>query len=169
MSNIKCQIIVCFSKNRVIGKEGELPWNSLEDLARFKKVTMRHTLIMGRKTFESIGKPLQGRIIIILSRDKNFSALGCKVAGSFKEAIELAYKTDGNPIVCGGSEIYKIALPLATKMYLTEIQREIKGDTFFPEFNESEWQETETEKNGELVFRTLERISCPWIAQIYTD
>ena len=157
MSNIKYQIIACFSKNRVIGKKGELPWNFPEDLARFKKVTMGHTLIMGRKTFESILKPLQGRKIIILSRDKNFSAAGCEVAESFKEAVEFANQTDDNPIVCGGSEIYKIAIHLVTKMYLTEIQREIKGDTFFPEFDESEWEEIECEEKGELVFRVLER------------
>ena len=160
MSNIlRLSLIACFSKNRVIGKKGELPWNFPEDLVRFKKVTMGHTLIMGRKTFESIGKPLQGRKIIILSRDKNFSAAGCEVAENFKDAIELAYKTDDNPIVCGGSEIYKIALPLATKMYLTEIPQEIKGDTFFPDFDESEWQEIEFEEVGELVFRVLEIIS----------
>ncbi len=159
MSNIKYQIIACFSKNRVIGKKGELPWKFSEDLMRFKKVTMGHTLIMGRKTFESIEKPLDGRKIIILSRNKNFSAAGCEVAENFKEAIEFAHKTDDNPIVCGGSEIYKIALRFATKMYLTEIQREIKGDTFFPEFDETEWHETERKEVGELVFRTLEKLN----------
>jgi len=157
MSNIKCQIIACFSKNRIIGKKGKLPWDFSDDLARFKKVTMGHSLIMGRKTFESIRKPLCGRKIIILSHNKNFSVAGCEVVGSFKEAIELAIKTDINPIICGGTEIYKIAIPLATKMYLTEIQREISGDTFFPIFDEAEWQETDRQKNGELVFRTLEK------------
>ena len=157
MSNIKCQIIACFSKNRIIGKKGKLPWNFSDDLKHFKKITMGHSLIMGRKTFESIGKLLHGRKIIILSHNKNFSVEGCEVARSFNEAIEFAYKTDDNPIVCGGTEIYKIAIPLATKMYLTEIQREIKGDTFFPIFDEAEWQETDRQKKGELVFRTLEK------------
>ncbi len=157
MSNINCQIIACFSKNYVIGKKGELPWNFPEDLLHFKKVTMGHSLIMGRKTFESILKPLEGRKIIILSHDKNFSVAGCEVAENFKDAIELAYKTDNNPIVCGGSEVYKAAFPFVTKMYLTEIQREISGDTFFPGFDENDWKETESEEVGELVFKTLER------------
>jgi len=158
MSNIKCQIIACFSKNRVIGKGGKMPWYFPEDLRRFKKITMGHTLIMGRKTFESIEKPLEGRKIIILSRDDKFNSPVCDVVESFEKAIELANKTDDKPIVCGGSEVYKAALPFVRKMYLTEIQREIPGDTFFPDFEELEWRETERQEKGELVFRVLEKV-----------
>ncbi len=157
MSNVQClSLIACFSKNRAIGKNGKMPWYFPEDLKRFKKITMGHTLIMGQKTFETIGKPLEGRKIIILSRNKKLAVPGCDVAESFEKALKLAYKTDDSPIVCGGSGVYKTALPFVKRMYLTEIKREIPGDTFFPDFDESEWKETDRQEKGELVFRVLD-------------
>ena len=150
-------LIACFSKNGVLGNAGKLPWNFPEDLLRFKKITMGHSLIMGRKTFESIGKPLHGRKIIIVSRNKNLEVANCEISDRVGKAIELAQQSDASPIVCGGSEIYKLSIPFVNKMYLTEIQKEIPGDIFFPSFDVSEWKETDSQKVGELQFQTLER------------
>ncbi len=150
-------LIACFSRNRVIGRDGKLPWHYPEDLAHFKRVTAGHTLILGRKTWESIVMPLEGRRVIVLSRNPHYRAPGCDTAASLDEAIALARVGDSCPFICGGGELYKHAIPHVTLMFLTEIQREVEGDTFFPEFNEKEWREVERRESGELVFRRLER------------
>jgi len=124
-------IIVAMAKNRVIGNKGQLPWQLPEDLRRFKELTMGQTLLMGRKTFESIGGPLPGRKIIVLSRNPSYRAAGCTMAGDLKSGIASA---DGDELfICGGGEIYRQALPLAERIYLTELEHEVVGDTFFPE------------------------------------
>jgi dihydrofolate reductase len=151
-------LIVCFSQNRVIGHNGKLPWHYKEDLKHFKKITMGHTLIMGRKTYQSLTKKLTGRKIIVVTNQKNFYNENCSVAHSLTKAVELAGKTDKMPFICGGAEIYKQALPFVQKMYITEINKEIIGDTFFPEFNENEWKEIENRKLDNLTFRILNRI-----------
>ena len=151
-------LIVCFSKNRIIGYNGKLPWHYKEDLEYFKKITMGHTLIMGRKTYQSLTKKLSGRKIIVVTNQKNFNDENCVVAHSITQAVELAGKTDEMPFICGGGEIYKQALPLVRKMYITEINKEFTGDTFFPEFNEDEWKEIEKRKSNDLTFRILNRI-----------
>lgn len=120
-------IIVAMTKERVIGYQNKIPWHLSEDLKHFKKITMGHPIIMGRKTFESIGQPLPGRENIVITRNKNYNVAGITIVHDLVEA----YKT-GECFVIGGAEIYKAALPQAGKLYLTLIHDKIKGDTFFP-------------------------------------
>ena len=151
-------LITCFSKNHVIGYAGKLPWHYKEDLEYFKNITMGHTLIMGRNTFESLPKMLAGRKIIVVTNQKGFKNENCVVTHSLTQAIELAGKTDNSPFVCGGEQIYKKMLPFVSKMYITEINKEYEGDRFFPEFNEKEWVEIEKKISGELTFKVLKKI-----------
>ena len=119
------------AKNRVIGVDGKLPWQLPEDLQRFKQLTMGQTLLMGRKTYESIGRQLPGRETIVLSRDLGFQAEGCVVVADLQAGIDTAQTEE--LFICGGGEIYRQALPLAQRIYLTEVQREVGGDTCFPD------------------------------------
>ncbi len=151
-------LIVCFSKNHVIGCAGKLPWLYKEDLEHFKNITMGHTLIMGRNTFESLPKMLVGRKIIIVTNQKNLHYDNCEIVHSLSHAIDLANKTDKSPFICGGEQIYKEALPLVQKMYITEICKNYAGDAFFPEFDEKKWLETERKISGELTFKALKKI-----------
>ena len=151
-------LIVCFSKNHVIGCAGKLPWHYNEDLEHFKNITMGHTLIMGRKTYENLPNKLAGRKIIVVTNQKGFKNENCLVAHSLTQAIKIAGKTDNSLFICGGEQIYKEALPLVQKMYITEINKEYEGDAFFPEFNEKEWVETKRKTSGELTFRVLKKI-----------
>lgn len=124
-------LIAAISSNRVIGREGSIPWDLPADRQRFKALTMGHPLIMGRKTFENIGRPLPGRQMIILSREQGYRATGCKVAPDLPAA--LAACGDALEVfVCGGEEVYRQALAIADRIYLTVIQREVAGDAFFP-------------------------------------
>lgn len=137
-------IIVAMAKNRTIGINNTLPWRIPEDLKHFKKLTMGHHLIMGRKTFESIGKALPGRTSVVVSRDRKLKIDGCLVAHSLQEAIA-ACATDSQIFVVGGADIYAQALSLADTLYITEIQREVNGDTWFTGFDRSEWLEVARE------------------------
>ncbi len=130
-------IIVAMSQNRVIGKDGGMPWHLPADLQRFKRITMGQSLLMGRKTFESIGRPLPGRETIILSRDPDFRVSGCQVVCDLQAGVAAA-QTD-ELFICGGEQLYREALPLVQRIYLTELLREVKGDTFFPELPEGEF------------------------------
>lgn len=134
-------IIVAMSENRVIGKDNKLIWHLPADLKRFKQLTMGHHVIMGRKTFESIGRVLPGRTFIIVTRQKDFQFPGCLVADSIEKAIELC-KNDAESFIIGGAQIYNQALPLADKIYLTQIHQSFEGDVFFPEINKEEWNIT---------------------------
>jgi len=123
-------------EKRVIGNNGSLPWRIKEDLERFKQTTMNHVVIMGRKTFESIGKPLPKRVNIVVTRSIDFAHEGVVTAYSFEDALDKAYARAKNKkeiFVIGGAEIYKEALPYADKLYLTLIDGDFEGDTFFPE------------------------------------
>ncbi len=133
-------------KNRVIGKDNSLPWNMPADMKRFKELTTGKPVIMGRKTFESIGKPLPDRTNIIMTRDENYKAEGCIVVHSVDEALKSA---EGNEevMVIGGAQIYKEFFPRANKMYLTVIDNDFEGDVYFPEYNRDEWKETEREEH----------------------
>lgn len=122
-------IIVAMTKERVIGYQNKIPWHLSEDLKHFKKITMGHPIIMGRKTFESIGHPLPGRENIVITRNKNYKAVGVTIVHGLEEALK---NKTGECFVIGGAEIYKAALPQADKLYLTLIHDQIKGDTFFP-------------------------------------
>lgn len=130
-------IIVAVGKNSVIGIKNRLPWDLPADLVNFKKTTTGHSVIMGQTTFESIGRLLPGRLNIILSKDRNFRAEGCRVVGSFGEAFEAAGDVD-EAFIIGGASIYAQALPLANKLYLTEVQASPEGDSFF-RYEPNEW------------------------------
>ncbi len=136
-------LLFAMGKNHVIGKNNDLPWRLPEDLKWFKQVSTGHTVIMGRKTFESIGKPLPNRKNIIVTNDKEYKAEGCIVTHSIEEALQ----QDGDEtIVIGGAKIYEQVLDDADRLYMTYIDEEFEGDTFFPEYDESEWELTSKEK-----------------------
>ncbi len=133
-------IVVAVSDNNVIGVGNALPWKMSSDLKRVKALTMGHHLIMGRKTYESIGRPLPGRTMIIISRQKNYSPEGCIAVDSLAKAIEEA-KDDEETFIFGGGEIFKAAIPFTEKIYLTRIHTTISGTVYFPELNMDEWEE----------------------------
>lgn len=135
-------MIVAADENNVIGKDNQLIWHLPDDLKFFKQKTSGHCIIMGRHTFESVGKPLPNRTNIIITRDKNYKAEGCKVVHSLEDALELA-KEDDNPFIVGGEQIYRLALPIADEVFLTRIHHEFEGDRHFPELGE-EWILTES-------------------------
>ena len=124
-----------------------MPWHAPEDLKRFKQLTLGNAVIMGRKTFESIGTPLSGRDNIVITRSPDWVRTGCRVARSLEAALALI---QGSPeaFVIGGAEIYALALPQAARLYLTEIEREFDGDAFFPEFDRSHWREVSRERHA---------------------
>lgn len=125
----------------VIGADGGMPWHIPEDLRHFKRVTMGHSILMGRKTHTSIGIALPGRQNIVITRQARMQFDGCETASSLEEAIEMARANgDDCPRVIGGGQIYSLALPLATEIYLTQIQVEAVGDTFFPALEWSQWK-----------------------------
>ncbi len=144
---MQLSIIVAMDRNRVIGRGDTLPWHISTDLKNFKKITMGNPIIMGRKTHESIGRPLPGRENIILTRDKNYTSEGCTVLHSMDEIFEHCKEVD-EVMITGGSEIYKLSLEQATRLYLTEVHTEIEGDTFFPEFDRSDWREVSREDHS---------------------
>ncbi|MCP1123601.1 dihydrofolate reductase [Bacillus sp. 3103sda1] len=139
-------LLVAMDKNRLIGKENQLPWHLPADLAYFKKVTMGHPIIMGRKTFESIGRPLPGRTNIILTRNKNYEMEGCEVIHSIDDVQKLDEQMNEEIFVIGGAEIFKEVLPFADRLYITKIEEVFEGDTFFPEINYDEWKEISVEQ-----------------------
>jgi len=132
-------LIAAMNRNRIIGQAGALPWHLPADLRWFKRHTMGHTLLMGRRTFEAIGHPLPGRRSIVVSRNPNYQAPGCIVATAIPAAIKAA-KPAEELFICGGGEIYQQTLGLAQRIYLTELDIEVTGDTFFPEFCENEFE-----------------------------
>jgi dihydrofolate reductase len=125
-------IIAAMARNRTIGRHGGIPWDIPADRHRFRELTMGHTLIMGRKTFESIGRPLPGRRCVVISRNPDYAALGCQVLGSVAEAVALGNESE-ELFIAGGAEIYSEALPFAQWLYLTVIDIEVEGDARFPE------------------------------------
>jgi dihydrofolate reductase len=157
-------IVVAAGEGGVIGKGGALPWRIPEDLRHFKAKTTGHAILMGRKTQASIGRPLPDRRNIVVSRDPTLVVPGCEVAPSLEAAIALAREHDPEPRVVGGAEIYRLALPLATRIFLTEVARAVPdGDAFFPPLDPAEWIEasrspgdTEGVVFVELVRRGLE-------------
>ena len=155
MSNLA--IVVAMNQDRVIGVNGGLPWHYSEDLRHFRRVTMGHCIIMGRKTWDSIGKPLPKRTNIVVTRDRNFVAEGAIVVHSLEEALAHT-KDDSCPMIIGGTSMYILALPLATTIYLTHVNCKVEGDTWFPELD-NDWKEVERRegKNPDLIFVRLER------------
>lgn len=151
--------------NNALGKDNQLIWHLPADLKRFKKMTLNHMVIMGRKTYESLGKPLPNRTNIIITRDKNYKVEGCVVVNSLKEALEAAVKENENPFILGGAEIYRQAMQFADKLDLTFVHHKFEADVFFPEIDKTIWKETShedfkaDEKNKyDYSFVTFERI-----------
>jgi len=138
----RVSLIVAMAKNRTIGINNTLPWHLPADLKRFKELTMGHHMIMGRKTFESIGKPLPGRTTVVVTRNADYSVPGVIVANSLEAALA-ACGTDEEIFVIGGAELYRQAIDFADRIYLTEIDADISGDAHFTEFDRKLWQETE--------------------------
>ncbi|WP_102349298.1 dihydrofolate reductase [Bacillus sp. Marseille-P3661] len=138
-------LVVAMDKNRVIGKDNQLPWHLPADLAFFKKVTMGKPIVMGRKTHQSIGRALPGRENIILTRDKNFTAEGCTIIHHIDELNKITNNHDEICII-GGAEIFKEVLPIIDRLYITEIEHEFEGDTFFPAIDRTNWQLVSSEK-----------------------
>ena len=158
-------IIVAASTTNVIGVQGELPWRLSNDLKRFKKITMGKPIVMGRLTYESIGRPLPGRQNIIITRQTDFTGAGCDVVAS-PEAARAAAGDVEEIMIIGGGEIYALFLPLADRIYLTRVHTEISGDAFFPQPEDSEWRMSASEKHGadashalDYSFETWDRIS----------
>jgi len=154
MSNPTISIICALAENRTIGKESTLLWKIPEDMQRFRQITAGHPIIMGRKTYESIGQPLPNRTNIIITRDETYKATGCIVVNSFDEALEQAKKVEHNEIfIIGGGEIYRQAMPITDKLYLTIIKGSFEGDTFFPDYSDFTKEIFKEERtNGEYTF-----------------
>ena len=138
-------VIVAMARNRVIGIDNTLPWRLPEDLKHFKALTMGHHIVMGRKTYESIGRPLPGRTTVIVSRDPAYRVEGCLTAPSIDAAIA-ACAGDAEIFFVGGAEMYAQVLPRADRLYLTEIQADFEGDAWFPAFDRDAWTETARDK-----------------------
>jgi len=157
-------IIVAASTNNVIGVQGELPWKISDDLKRFKQLTMGKPIVMGRLTWESIGRPLPGRQNIVITRQPDFSAEGCDVVASPVAALDVAGDAEEIMIICGG-QIYDLFLPKAGRLYVTRVHTEIEGDAFFPAIDADSWELVDREgfavsEANELAFefRTYERV-----------
>jgi dihydrofolate reductase len=165
-------IIVAAAENGVIGRNNGLPWHLPQDLRYFKQVTMGKPIVMGRKTFESIGRPLPGRSNIVISRNITFSAAGVRIVATLDEAISLAddiAQTDGaaEVVVIGGAEIYRLAMPRAQRLYLTEVHASVEGDAMLPPIHWPDWREVSRERHAasadnpfDYSFVVYERVSA---------
>jgi dihydrofolate reductase len=134
-------LVVAMARNRVIGSNNALPWRLSEDLKRFKATTLGKPILMGRKTFESIGKPLPGRRNIVLTRASEWRAEGVEVVRSVEEALQLTRDSQELAVI-GGAEIYRLTIPYADRIYLTRVEADVPGDTLFPELQSEQWSET---------------------------
>ncbi len=139
-------IIVALSENNVVGNSGKLPWKLSADLNRLKSLTMGHHIIMGRKTWESLGRLLPGRIHVVITNQKNYLAEGAIVVNSLEEGIQKS-AGDDDVFIFGGGEIFKNALSLTDKIFMTVVHAQVDGDAFFPSLNSDDWQEVERERH----------------------
>jgi dihydrofolate reductase len=137
-------IVAAVARNGVIGHRNRMPWHLPEDLRRFRQLTLGHAVIMGRRTFESIGGPLAGRDNIVITRSPDWTGSGCHAAHSLEAALATV-REPKDAFVIGGAQIYALALPIASRLYMTEIERDFEGDAFFPEFDRSRWREASRE------------------------
>ena len=157
-------LIVAMSKNRVIGVNNSLPWKCSEDLKHFKALTMGHTIIMGRKTYDSIGKPLPGRHTIVVSRNKELIIEGCVIENSIGCAImeSLVHAPLQDIFIVGGAEIYKQSMEYVDRLFITEIQEEIEGDAYFPEIDLTKWKliykKDSSQEKPPLTYKFLEYV-----------
>lgn len=146
MSRPRVSLIAALAQNRVIGIENRLPWKLPEDLAHFKALTLGHPILMGRKTFESLGRPLPGRRNIVITRNVDYQPVGCEIATLIPEAIALCTEAE-EIFFIGGAELYKQVLPLVDRLYLTEVQIEAQGDAWFPEYDRARFAEISRESH----------------------
>ena len=156
MSAPRISLIAALAQNRVIGIENRLPWKLPEDLAHFKALTLGHPILMGRKTFESLGRPLPGRRNIVITRNSEYQSPGCEVVVTIADAIALCADAE-EVFFIGGAELYAQVIPLVARLYLTEVQIKSQGDAWFPEFDPTEFTETSRvhnlgEKGDSLLF-----------------
>jgi dihydrofolate reductase len=143
--NLIISILAAMDRKRGIGVDNKLPWRLPADMKRFRELTMGHHIIVGRKTFESIGRPLPGRKMIVVTHDAAYKAEGCDLAHSIEDAVNLARGRGENEVfICGGAEIYGQTIAIADRMYLTLVDAEVAADIFFPEFDEREWSVQES-------------------------
>ncbi|UFH53246.1 dihydrofolate reductase [Spirosoma sp. KNUC1025] len=144
---MKISLIAAVAQNGIIGRDNDMPWHLPDDFAFFKRKTSHHAIVMGRKSLEALGKPLRNRTSIVITRNPTFKTEGVTLVNSLDKALAEALNVDKQQyqtneiFIIGGAEIYKLALPIATTLYLTEIHQAFEGDTYFPEFNKSEWRE----------------------------
>jgi dihydrofolate reductase len=143
-------LVAAYADRRVIGHRGRIPWHLPGDFAHFKATTMGGILLMGRATYDSIGRPLPGRTTIVVTRNPDWSADGVLVAHSLDDALALADEHPGETYVVGGTQVYEQALPLATHQVLTEVHRTVDGDALYPEFDPEEWVETRRESGPDF-------------------
>ncbi len=138
--------IVAVSQNGVIGKDNDLPWHLPTDMKYFKRTTLGHHVIMGRKNFLAMGRPLPGRTNVVITRNPTFTANGCLVVHSVEEALQRAERNgEEEAFVIGGGEIYAASMALWDRLYLTRVEAEVEGDVFFPEWEESDWHKVHEE------------------------
>ncbi|GAA1552003.1 dihydrofolate reductase [Kribbella lupini] len=148
-------LIAAVGRNGVIGRDNDLPWRIREDLQHFKQLTLGHTLVMGRKTYDSIGRPLPGRRTVVITRQPDWTADGVEVVHSLDDAFELA---DGNDVyVAGGGEIYRLALPSADRLEVTEVDQSPEGDVTFPAIDPTAWTETARDPRDGFTFVSYAR------------
>ncbi len=163
---MKISAIAARASNGVIGKDGGLPWHLPDDLKFFKRTTSGHHIIMGRKSFDALGKPLKNRTNIVLTQDKDYRTDDIVIAHSLERAIDYARnRNEDECFIAGGAEVYRQALPILDRMYLTEIHARIDGDTYYPDFQEEHWEQTQSEDHEKddrhaypFTFRILEKI-----------
>lgn len=153
-------VIVAVAENGVIGDKNSLLWHISEDLRNFKRVTSGHPVVMGRKTFESLGRPLPNRKNVVITR-QDIEIEGCEVAHSLDEALAM-FSADEEIFIIGGAQIYREAMPIADRFYLTRVHHSYEGDTSFPEWNESEWQKVDSER-----FERGEKYEYPFTFEVY--
>jgi dihydrofolate reductase len=155
MSRPRLSILVAMARNRTIGVNNSLPWRCPEDLKRFKALTMGHHIVMGRKTFDSIGKPLPGRTTVVVTRNRSLQIEGCTVVHSLDEAIA-ACAAEEEVFIVGGAELYAQALPRVDTLHVTEILLDVEGDAHFPEFDRAQWREVSREPRHQDAPQPLE-------------
>jgi dihydrofolate reductase len=161
---MRLSIIAALSTNNVIGLDHGIPWRQSADLKRLKALTMGHHMIMGRKTWDSLGKPLPGRVMVVITRREDFAPDGAIVVQSLEDAIRVVEESgDEEPFIAGGAEIFALSMHRADRMYLTRVHAEIEGDTFFPDFDDvSEWHLIDSEH-----FEADERNEYPYSYLLY--
>ena len=161
MTAQKIVAVAAYADNRVIGDHGRIPWRIPDDFAHFKAQTLGHTLVMGRLTFDSIGRPLPGRRTIVVTRNRDWSHDGVDVVHAFDDALALAATHDGDTVIAGGTQIYEQAMPLLTHQVLTEVHLSPDGDAHYPSFPLDEWVETRRVSRPDLDWVWWERVAPP--------